>query len=168
MKENVNDKSANNKLVRKMVLTVLTEFLTIMVFIAGTELAYNKWGATIHIDVTNNFLIEFIPFFKAVLITMLLGRLTLAIIEFRETRAVLNNPDKLIDIFVNPIQHALLHVCILPLGYIIATYTMFDNSRLHFILFVVTVYGVCVARVTLALTTRFYQHLLLDYYKRMD
>lgn len=55
-----------------------------MVFMAGTELAYNKWGATIHIDVTDNFSIEFIPFFKAVLITILLGRLTLAIIEFRK------------------------------------------------------------------------------------
>lgn len=69
---------------------------------------------------------------------------------------------------MNPIQHTLLHVCILPLGYIIATYTMFDNSRLNFILFVVAVYVVCAARVTLALTTRFYQQLLLDCYKRMD
>ena len=149
-----------------MISTVLLEFFVAMILIMGIEIVYIKWGSAVQIAVTNKFSIEAIMFLKALLIATLLGRLTLNLGEFWETHSVLRNPEKSLDIIVSQVQYALLHICILPLGYVIATYTMLANSALNFIVFVVGVYFLCAVRVTLEITTRFYQQMLLNYNKQ--
>lgn len=154
-------------LIRKIINMAIAEFLLTMVFIIGVELANSYWGHNLYTTISG-FKLEWIYVFKAFIFSTILAQFTITFIEYRETRSALFNPEKDLNLTIRISQRILLQISILPLGYVVATYTMMDKSVLFFIIFVAAVYIICGARVTLAFATHFYQLMLLDYYKKHE
>ncbi|MEK5187107.1 hypothetical protein [Solibacillus sp. FSL W7-1324] len=168
MKVKTNEMQDRNKIVQKLILSVAIEFIPTVIILSAIDALFYYWGDSMAIPYTSNIDLNFIYLMKAFIIALLLGRLTLTFNEYRETRVVLFNPEKDLNLNVSFKQYIALHVCILPLAYVIATYTMFANSVLSFIILIAAVYIVSAARAVLDITSDFYQKLLLTYYNDQE
>lgn len=168
MKVKTNEKQARNKIVQKLILSVVIEFIPTVIILSAIDALYYYWGDSWAISYTSNIDFNFIYLMKAFILALLLGRLTLTFNEYRETRVVLFDPERDLNFNVGFKQYIALHICILPLAYVIATYTMFANSVLSFSILIAAVYIVSAARAVLEIASNFYQKLLLAYYKDQE
>lgn len=95
MKVKTNEMQDRNKIVQKLILSVAIEFIPTVIILSAIDALFYYWGDSMAIPYTSNIDLNFIYLMKAFIIALLLGRLTLTFNEYRETRVVLFNPEKI-------------------------------------------------------------------------